>query len=196
MAKVIRATPDPRNPPMRQSDEAEAETLEMARRQGEALKAAAEHMLKEEADDGGEGRAGDFRIAYAVEKAEGMYHPVDGRLEWMEPTEENCHLEVLVRDAADGRFVPGLVVTATLLSTDGQEIGTHQQPFIWHPWLYHYGRNWLVPGDGEYTLRIRIEPPTFHRHDRENGERYAEAAEIEFEGVRIETGQKLSSGDE
>lgn len=69
-------------------------------------------------------------------------------------------------------------------------MGTHAQPFLWHPWLFHYGRNWQVPGDGEYTLRVRIEPPTFHRHDKRNGLRYAEPVEVEFRGVQLETGQK------
>ena len=51
-------------------------------------------------------------------------------------------LEVAVRDVADGRFIPGLTMYATLLDHNGVEIGTHQQPFLWHSWMYHYGRNW------------------------------------------------------
>jgi hypothetical protein len=57
-------------------------------------------------------------------------------------------------------------------------------------WLHHYGRNWHVPADGDYTLRIRIEAPTFHRHDKKNGQCFAEAVEVEFSNVKIETGQK------
>lgn len=45
-------------------------------------------------------------------------------------------------------------------------------------------------GDGEYTLRVRIEAPDFGRHDRKNGRRYAEEVETEFSGVKIKTGQK------
>lgn len=63
--------------------------------------------------------------------------------------------------------------------------------FLWHPWLYHYGRNWTVPRDGTYGLRVRIEPPDFPRHDKENGLRYREPVEVVFDGVHIETGQKL-----
>lgn len=181
----------PRTPPMVESNEAEADTLEMARAQGDALKRAAVHMMEEEADDGGETHAGDFLVAYAVEEAEGLYHFRDGELEWRNPADENCHLEILVRDAADGRFVPGLTVTATLLAGDGSEVGTHRQPFLWHPWLYHYGRNWRVPREGAYTLRVRIDPPEYARHDKENGLRYREPVEVEFEDVRIQPGQKL-----
>jgi uncharacterized protein involved in high-affinity Fe2+ transport len=121
-----------------------------------------------------------------------MYHLRDGQLEWHEPADENAHVEVVVRDAADGRFIPGLTVYTTLLDSSGQAIGTHQQPFLWHPWLYHYGRNWRVPGDGSYTLRVRIEPPDFMRHDKINGNRFIEPIEVEFRDVTIRTGQKRS----
>ncbi|NIR39994.1 MAG: hypothetical protein GWN07_29510 [Actinobacteria bacterium] len=175
---------------MEPSDEATDAALKLARDQGDAMERALKHMTEEEATDGGEQHAGDYRVGYAVEKAEGLYHMRDGHLRWEEPTDENVHVEVSVRDAADGRFIPGLTVHATLIDPDGQEVGTHTQPFLWHPWLYHYGRNWRVPGDGAYTLRVRVDAPTFHRHDRINGDRYADPVEVEFRGVRIVTGQK------
>ncbi|MBX6762242.1 MAG: iron transporter [Rubrobacteraceae bacterium] len=179
-------------PPMRPSDEATEEQLDLAREQGKALQKALEHMTREVADDGGEKRAGDYLVGYAVERAEGMYHMRDGRLEWQNPSEEeNVHVEVSVRDGSDGRFIPGLEVHATLVDAAGEEVGTHLQPFLWHPWLYHYGRNWHVPGDGEYTLRVRIEPPEFHRHDKENGMRFTETVEVDFEGVKIKTGREV-----
>ena len=179
-------------PPMRSSDEATDEQLRLARAQGDALANALRHMTEKEADDGGEQPAGDYLVGYAVEEAEGMYVMRDGRLEWQNPEEENLHLEVSVRDRADGRFVPGLTVTATLIDGDGKEVGSHRQPFLWHPWLYHYGRNWTVPGDGSYRLRVRIEPPDFPRHDKINGCRFAEPVQVEFERVAVETGQKRS----
>ena len=117
-------------------------------------------------------------------------HMRNGQLEWRDPQNENAHVEVVVRDAADGRFLPGLTVYATLIDHNGIEIATHQQPFLWHPWLYHYGRNWRVPGNGTYTLRVRIEPPEFMRHDKTNGKRFAEPVELAFDDVTIQTGQK------
>jgi hypothetical protein len=62
---------------------------------------------------------------------------------WRDPGEENVHVEVSVRDASGGRFVPGVRVFATLIDPDGNEVGTHEQPLIWHPMIYHYGRNWV-----------------------------------------------------
>jgi hypothetical protein len=178
-------------PPTSPSDEADEAQLRLARAQGEAFGMAVENMIVAEAH-GAEQPAGDYRVGYAVEHAEGMYHLEGGELRWHDPQDENVHVEVVVRDGADGRFVPGLTVYATLLDAAGTEVGTHRQEFIWHPWLYHYGRNWRVPGDGEYTLRVRIEAAEFMRHDRTNGRRFAAPVEVEFTGVQIETGQKRS----
>jgi hypothetical protein len=178
------------HPPMDpNTDEATAEQLEAARAQGDAYGRAFDLMANKVADDGGEQRAGDYLIGYAVEKAEGMYSYRDGKLHWMEPEDENLHVEVAVRDGGDGRFVPCLDVYATLIDSDGNEIGTHKQPMLWHPMLYHYGRNWKVPGDGEYTLRVRVDPPTFMRHDEVNGCRFVDPVECEFTGVKVSTGQ-------
>jgi uncharacterized protein involved in high-affinity Fe2+ transport len=121
-----------------------------------------------------------------------MYQYENGKLVWHQPQDENAHIEISVRDRADGRFVPELTVTLTVSDENGKEIGTHQQPFLWHPWLYHYGRNWVLPGSGRYTLRVRIEPPTWSRHDLKNGLRYAEPVEVEFPGAQVDVGQKHS----
>ncbi len=177
-------------PPMDpDTDEATAEQLDAARAQGEAYGKALDLMANKVADDGGEQRAGDYLIGYAIEKAEGMYMFDKGELVWTEPERENLHVEVAVRDGGDGRFVPCLDVYATLIDADGNEVGTHKQPMLWHPMIYHYGRNWEVPGDGEYTLRVRVDPPTFMRHDEVNGRRFADPVECEFTGVKVKTGQ-------
>jgi hypothetical protein len=66
-----------------------------------------------------------------------MYELTDGRLVWREvPTEANAHLEIAVADAADGRFVPALDISLTVLEGD-QELFTITMPFLWHPYLYH-----------------------------------------------------------
>lgn len=178
-------------PPMIPSDEATKEQLQMAKAQGEALGKALHHMTHKEAH-GEERHAGDYLIGYAVEHAEGMYMMQGGELVWYEPRDENAHIEISVRDAADGRFIPGLTVRLTVLDENENEVGTNIQPFIWHPWLYHYGRNWVLPGDGTYTFHVYIEAPEFMRHDKKNGRRYADSVEIEFQNVRIETGRKIS----
>jgi hypothetical protein len=176
-------------PPMQESDEATKKGLRLAKEQGNVYQQALDYMAKEVAQ-GSKKPVGEYLVGYAVEEAEGMYEPQDGQLQWQEPTDTNTHIEVAVCDGADGRFIPGLTVYATLIDSTGKEIGTHQQPFLWHPTLYHYGRNWKVPEDGEYT--VRIETPNFSRHDKIDGKRYTQPVEVEFTNVKIKTGQKKS----
>jgi Fe2+ transport protein len=187
---MMNQTPQHR-PPLEPSDEATIKGLRFAQEQGDVYQQALDYMTNEVAQ-GTKKHAGDYLVGYAVEEAEGMYRLHDGQLQWEEPSEENIHVEVAVCDGADGRFIPGLTVYVTILNNSGKEIGTHQQPFLWHPMLYHYGRNWQVPGDGEYTLRVRIEIPDFPRHDKTNGKRYTQPVEVEFAHVQIKTGQKKS----
>jgi hypothetical protein len=137
-------------------------------------------------------RAGDYLIAFVQENAEGMYELQDGRLVWREaPEEANAHLEIAVADAADGRFVPDLDITLTVLDGDRQ-LFTTTMPFLWHPYLYHYGTNARVPGEGPYTVRVRIGPPSFMRHDPVNGKRYADPVTVVFEDRRFTPGRKPS----
>lgn len=120
---------------------------------------AVHYMADEVADDGGETRAEDYVISYAVEEAEGMYDWLDGELVRQNPEETNTHLEVAVRDASDGRLVPGARVTVTMIGPDGTEVGTEHHPLLWHPMVYHYGRNWKLPVDGEYVMRVHVDRP-------------------------------------
>jgi Fe2+ transport protein len=183
-------TTEPHTPPMEASNEAEPDQLEIARAQGgtyaEALKA------MDEESGAVTQRAGDYLVAFVQEHAEGMYEPVDGRLVWREAaTEANVHLEIAVADAADGRFVPGLDVTLSVLEGD-RELFTTTMPFLWHPYLYHYGSNARVPGEGPYTVRVRIDPPAFMRHDPVNGKRYEQPVELVFADRRFKPGRKPS----
>lgn len=180
-----------RSPPERPSDEADAAQLKMARKEGEDYRHSLDYMANDVADSGAQKRAGDYVVAYAQERAEGMYRlRGEGELEWMEPTDENCHLEISVSDAGDGRFIPYLDIEATLTAADGKTIGPFNVPFLWHPGLYHYGRNIRVPGDGRYALDIHIAPPEFMRHDKVNGQRYARAVDVNFANVPITTGRE------
>lgn len=175
---------------LQKSDEADARGLALGKQEGEAFGRTLKHMLEDVADGGEEIAHGDYLIAYAFEKAEGMYMPRDGRLEWMEPERENIHIEISVRDRADGRLVPTLDIDVTLADEHGRDIGTHRQPLLWHPYLYHYGRNWVIPGDGTYSLRVRFPAPQFHRHDKKNGRRFIEGADVTFRNVKLKTGRE------
>jgi hypothetical protein len=175
---------------LRESEESSAAQLELARRQDKALRAALQAMDKESDSGVLTRKAGDYEVGLAVEEAEGMWEWRAGELNWRNPKSENCHIEVCVRDRADGRFIPDLDLTVTLLDAEGCELGIHWQPFLWHPWLYHYGRNWEVPQEGTYGVRVRVEPPTFMRHDHENERCYRERIDVEFDGLEIEPDRK------
>lgn len=158
--------------------------------QGDAYGRALSLMTAAIADDGGEQQAGDYLIGYAVTDAEGLYEWVDGQLEWREPADANMHLKISVRDADDGRFVPGLRVLATLIDPDGMNIGTHEQPLLWHPMLYHYGRNWVVAVGGEYMLRVHVAPPRFSRQDDVNGLRFMDPVTVDFDCIKVGRGRR------
>lgn len=174
--------------PLVPSDEGDARGLELGRAQGEALSRTLEHMKDEIAHDGRQVQAGEYLVAYAVEEAEGMWMPRNGDLEWVEPDDENCHVEVAVRDAADGRLIPGLRVQAAILDGD-REIQEKTLPLLWHPYLYHYGANFTVPASATYALRVRFDAPDFARHDEKNGRRFLEGAEVTFDDVKVKAGQ-------
>jgi len=171
------------------TDEADAKQLELAREQGASYRKALEHMASVVASDGGTQEAGEYLIGYAIEEAEGMYEWKDSELVWRDPEDENLHVEIAVCDASDGRFVSDAKVHGTLIDPDGNEVGTYVHPMLWHPMLYHYGRNWTVPADGYYTLKVKVEPPRFMRHDEVNGCRFKEVVETTFENVKVERGQ-------
>jgi uncharacterized protein involved in high-affinity Fe2+ transport len=182
-----------KNYPGAVSDEAEKDQLKLAKQQGKAYQKTLKEMTENEAADGGTKEADDYLVGYAVEEAEGMYEwNSEGDLVWRNPDKENAHVEITVMDKLDGRFIPSLEVTASLTSSDGQEIGPHEQPFLWHSWLYHYGRNWVVPASGSYSLQVTIQPPKFLRHDKANGNRYQKPVTVTFDDVHIATGQKIS----
>jgi hypothetical protein len=130
--------------------------------------------------------SGDYEISYRVEPAKGLYEFSGGQLEWKEPQDENVHVDVLVLDAADGRFVPGLHLVATLLDARGGQVSSNHLPFVWHPEEHHYGSNMKVPESGEYVLQVHVYPATFTRADKERGQRFLADVHISFENVRID----------
>jgi hypothetical protein len=83
-------TNQPHTPPMRASNEAEPEQLEIARAQGSTYGRALQAM--DEESGAVTQRAGDYLAAFVQEHAEGMYDLQDGELVWREvPEEANVH---------------------------------------------------------------------------------------------------------
>lgn len=179
----------PDNPEKQPSDEVDVNQILQSRTEGEAYQTSVTYMANTVANDGGTRERGEYLVGYAQEEAEGMYQLVEeGEFEFVEPDDENCHLEIVVADAGDKRFVPYCDVSATF-EREGTEHGPFDLPFLWHPGVYHYGSNLELPESGEYDLHVRVEPPEFGRHDEQNGDRYGETVEVTFEAVDVETGQ-------
>lgn len=174
------------------SKESSPNQLQLAVEQGREYLASVEEMTKNEAHDADIKEIHDYLVGCAVEHAEGMYHWENGELVWKNPTEnENAHVEIAVADAIDGRFIPGLTVTVTITDSDGNDVGTYQLPYLWHPWLYHYGSNVKVPGTGQYKIDVNFDPPTYMRHDKVHGKRHSKRVETDFM-INIKTGRKIS----
>ncbi|WP_436927995.1 iron transporter [Halosimplex amylolyticum] len=172
------------------SEEFDERQQELARAEGEAYQRSLRYMIEEVAHTGDMTEADDYVVGFAQEEAEGLYELTgEGEFAWREPGDENCHIEVAVADVDDGRFVPGADVSVRIADRDGEEVEAATLPLLWHPGLYHYGANLRLPDDGTYTLEVRVEPPTFHRHDEENGDRYGEPVTVTFEDVDLETGK-------
>lgn len=164
---------------------------EIALKQGEAYQKALDSM-KKIAETFESKEVGDYIVSVAFEEAEGMYKlQPSGVLRWEIPEEnENIHHEVAVQDKHDKRFIPGLKVTSTLSTEGGGEIGTKELPFLWHPFLYHYGANWNIFDAGKYTVKIHIDVPEFGRHDEDKGKRYQEPLSVSFGPIDLKPGRK------
>lgn len=134
----------------------------------------------------------DYIVSLSCEDAEGMYMDHGkGELEWMIPApNENIHVEVVVQDKDDKRFLPGLDVQCVLEDDDHTEVASFTIPFIWHPFLFHYGINTTIPKAGEYFARITIKKPTFHRHDQVFGKRYENDVTVTLGPVHLKPGKK------
>lgn len=149
--------------------------------QGEAYQKAVEYLRDSHVDVFSRQKVGDYIISVACEEAEGMYELIGKELTWKVPeTGHNQHLEVIVQDADDLRFVPGLTVRATVKDKDCNVIAQLQPEFLWHPVASHYGQNFHIPGSGPYTIEVAFDPPPFGRHDEILGKRYEGGAQLSF----------------
>jgi hypothetical protein len=162
----------------------------LARAQGDTFMLALNEMQTEDAHASIE--VDDYIVSLACEDAEGMYMDADtGKLHWMVPEEQaNQHVEVVVQDKDDKRFLPGLEIYCRLFDEKKKEVVHVQIPFIWHPFLFHYGINTTIPKKGKYTAEVTIKKPQFHRHDETYGKRYEKDVTVRLGPVALTPGRK------
>ena len=167
-------------PPLTEAEEKQTTLMKI---RGEAYHETTLAMYKQ-ANDGKNKPVGDYRVGYAIEYAEAYWYFPEmehhnnetahsaqssaatlGKLYYTTKVEasarRNGHVEISVQDERTGRFMPGLRVTGTLTDAENHNVGTQAIPFMWHPWLYHYGENWRVNRSGTYHLHVHADaPPT------------------------------------
>jgi uncharacterized protein involved in high-affinity Fe2+ transport len=129
----------------------------------------------------------DYIITAAIEPAVGMYvMGLDKSLEWESPQGfGDLHVEIVVQDRDDRRFVPHLEVSAKVYDKEHKVITESEAPFMWHPYIFHYGFDMTVPDEGDYFIEVRIKAPKFHRHKKDHGKRYSDDIEIKLSPLRL-----------
>ncbi len=162
----------------------------LVRAQGDAYRASYDELMAE--DPHAEAEIDEYLITASFEPAEGMYGMgPDGSLGWETPRDEdNQHFEVIVRDRDDGRFLPGLDIHLRLLDASGKAVAETSVPFIWHPFVLHYGIDGRIPGEGDYTAEVSIPAPRFHRHDEVRGRRYQRDVTVRLGPLHLKPGKK------
>jgi uncharacterized protein involved in high-affinity Fe2+ transport len=166
------------------------EAIDLARREGNAVDGSLADLLQNHGS-GSEVRSGDYRVAAIVQSSTGHWEAQAGKLRYVHPDSGavgSVHLDVTVRDAATGRVVPGLSVRATVLNSRRKEVATYHLPFMWHPWMNHYGLNVPVPGRGAYTIRVRADAPAFRRYGSTALKKFNRPINVQLLGVQFEAG--------
>lgn len=137
--------------------------------------------------EGGEMEAGEYRVGYIVEPAEGWWEGDPQDPEWREPAAgETNHIEILPFDRETGLLVPYMDIELTVTDGSGTEVESKPLSFYYAD-FYHYANNFNIPEKGSYTLMAELSPPEFRRHGDADGEGkvFTEPVQVEFDGVEI-----------
>ncbi|HEY5085964.1 MAG TPA: hypothetical protein VII66_01270 [Gemmatimonadaceae bacterium] len=169
------------------------ESKELAHSEGAAVERSLAEMLHSGRATGSQVRSGDYTVAVAVRRARGYWEARNGKLAYVTPDSNVgpiAHIDVLIRDEATRRFVPGLRVRAMILDSRRREIDTYLMPFMWGPWMNHYGLNVPVPRGGRYTIRVRADAPSFRRYGSTALKEFNHAINVELHNVWLVTAEK------
>ncbi len=162
------------------------ESIRLASREGATVSAQLSAEDRSAKASVAEARTGDYLVAVSSQPAHG-YWDVSGRKLRYFGVDTSvgpiAHLSVVIRDAATGRFVPGLRVRATLRDSRRREIDTYAMPYMWHPWLNQYGLNVPRPGSGRYSVRVQADAPDFRRYGSSALRKFNRAIDVDVRGV-------------
>lgn len=146
-------------------------------------------LEQEIADAGGSTTTGPWRVAYIVEAAEPWYHGVGAQQHYREPAPgETHHIEIIPIESATGRIVPDVPIQLEVVDSAGAVVDSKSLNFYYSE-FFHYANNFSVPQEGTYTLRARLDAPTFLRHgEATEPPALGEGAQVTFTGVELKHG--------
>lgn len=112
-----------------------------------------------------EQEAGGMLIGLIIEQAE-PYAVWKGEKPMLkEPRpDETHHIEVVLRDASTKRVIPYARVKLIMAKGGVVKVEKALDP-LWAEAFFHYGTNAALPEEGHYTITVRVDPPTFGRHE-------------------------------
>jgi len=158
---------------------------ELVRKQGDAFIASYNlymeeliHVVK---------KTDDYIVTVAFGATEGMYEmQTDKSLEWVTPEGYGfVHMSVVIQDRDDKRFVPNLEVFVRLYDNDNKLITESEAPFLWNPYVFHYGMDLTIPEEGNYTAEVTIKRPDFNRQNKDHGNKYTNDVTIRLQSVKL-----------
>lgn len=134
----------------------------------------------------GEQMTCDYRISLAATPVKGWYAPVNGQLVWITPeTTANEHLEVTLVNTIDQKTLPNSGGSLSIYDLNNKLLETKPLIMMWSPEGYHYGNNFIIPGNGNYNVKVDLTPPMFARHNRQIGNRFFNPASVVFQNVKL-----------
>lgn len=144
--------------------------------------------LRRDPANGLQRQSGGYTVTVLLRRAQGVWISRDDKLVYKPPNNSVGpvnHMEISIRDVTTGRLVPDLNVRATILKSRRKEIDTYAAPFMWHPWMNHYGLNVAVPGKGSYIIRVRADAPSFRRYGSSALTKFNRPVDVELRGLHF-----------
>lgn len=142
-------------------------------------------VAEEIREEGGETTSGDWRIGYIVEAAEPWHELANGQHTFRQPAPgETNHIEIIPFEASSGRIVPDVPVQLEVIDASGKVVETKALNFYYAE-FFHYANNFSIPTPGKYTLRAKLDAPTFKRHGEPAEEPLASGVTVEFHDVEL-----------
>lgn len=135
---------------------------------------------------------GDYLIAYMVEKARELQYLKEGEEVMEKLQNENAYIGIAVHSASDLHFIENLIVMVTVIDEKGSVIGKQRHFYHKRPQIHYYAMNWILPGDGLYTLQVQIDPSALKWEGGMNDKKPHEIVKVEFPHILIQTGQHIS----